>query len=69
MNYESEDQRAVNVLLNNQTMKMIKQNRKRLIPIIKTILFYTHNNLPLCGHQESGSLKLDNVREDCLLGN
>lgn len=68
-NYESGEQRVVNVLLNNQTKKIIEQNRERLIPIIKTIFFCARNKLPLRGHQETGSLKLDSVREDCLLSN
>lgn len=68
-NYENGDQTAVNVLLSNQKREIIEHNRKRLIPIIKTILFCARNNLPLRGHGESGSLKFDNVREDCLSGN
>ncbi|XP_060881979.1 uncharacterized protein LOC132953621 [Metopolophium dirhodum] len=68
-NYENGDQTAVNVLLSNQKREIIEHYCKRLIPIIKTILFCARNNLPLRGHRESGSLKFDNVREDCLSGN
>jgi hypothetical protein len=38
-NYENGDETAINVLLSNQKREIIEHNRKRLIPIIKTILF------------------------------
>jgi len=68
-NYENGNQRAVNVLLSYQKREIIEHNRKRLIPIITTILFCARNNLPLRGYRESGSLKFDNVHEDCSSGN
>lgn len=44
---------SVNVLL-----KTIEYNRKRLLPIVKTILFCARNNIPLRGHPEMGSMAM-----------
>lgn len=35
--------------------------RKRLIPIIKTIIFCGHNNLSLRGHRDDGILDIDSA--------
>lgn len=36
----------------NQSYKQAIENRKKLEPIIKTIIFCGHNNLPLRGHRD-----------------
>lgn len=43
----------------------MENNSKRLVPIIKTIIFCGHNNLPLRGHRDDGILDIDSA----LVGN
>jgi len=38
---------SVEVMLSNKVSSIMENNRKRLVPIIKTIFFCGHNNLPL----------------------
>ena len=56
INYESGGSKAVDVLIDKHKQQVIESNRKRIVPIIKTILFCARNNLPLRGHRESGLL-------------
>ncbi|XP_050063160.1 zinc finger MYM-type protein 1-like [Aphis gossypii] len=67
-NYETGNEKAVNVLLDNRNRQVIEYNRKRLIPIVKTIIFCAQNNLALRGHREIGSIKDNDTREKCLSG-
>lgn len=67
-NYETGNEKAVNVLLDNRNRQVIEYNRKRLIPIVKTIIFCAQNNLALRGHREIGSMKDNETREKCLSG-
>lgn len=46
-------------LVNQQRLNEIKENRERLKPIVKTIIFCGRNNLPLRGHRDDGQLKID----------
>jgi len=39
----------------------MESNRKLLVPIIKTIIFCGHNNLPLRGHRDDGILDIDSA--------
>ncbi|XP_050064693.1 52 kDa repressor of the inhibitor of the protein kinase-like [Aphis gossypii] len=60
--------KAVDVLLDKHKQQVIDSNRKRIVPIIKTILFCARNNLPLRGHRESGLLSSSEIRSSCLNG-
>lgn len=42
------------VILNKKIQHIIEVNRKRLVPLIKTIIFCGQNNLPLRGHRDDG---------------
>lgn len=52
---------SVEVMLSNKVLSIMESNRKRLIPIIKTIIFCGHNNLPLRGHRDDGILDIDSA--------
>lgn len=67
-NYETGNANAVNVLLDSRNKKVIKYNRKRLVPIVKTIIFCVRNNLALRGHREIGSMKDDETKNNFLSG-
>jgi len=68
INYESGGSKAVDVLLDKHKQQVIDSNRKRIVPIINTILFCARNNLPLRGHRESGLLSSSEIRSSCLNG-
>lgn len=68
INFESRNEKTVDLLIDQQKKRIIESNKKRLVPIIKTILFCARNNLPLRGHRETGSLSLDSVRSSCIGG-
>jgi hypothetical protein len=68
INYESGGSKAVDILLDKRKQQVIESNRKRIVPIIKTILFCARNNLPLRGHRESGLLSSSEIRSSCLNG-
>lgn len=40
-------------------MAIIDKNKKRLVPIVKIIIFSGHNNLPLRGHRDDGQLEIN----------
>lgn len=48
-------QQSIGEQLNKAVTSQIAENRKRLYPIVKTILFCGHQNIALRGHRESGS--------------
>jgi hypothetical protein len=48
------------LLLTKQKLEKI-ENRKRLIPIIKTIIFCGQNNIPLRGHRDDGDLNVQSI--------
>ncbi|KAG8171727.1 hypothetical protein JTE90_022423 [Oedothorax gibbosus] len=52
----------ISYMLDKKKAAVVEHNRKRLKPIVKTILFCARNNLPLRGHRDDG--KMNN--EDCL---
>lgn len=56
------------MLLDKYKQQTIEYNRKRLMPIVKTILFCARHNIPIRGHREMGSMASDDVRDVCLNG-
>lgn len=42
--------------VNSQRLKQINENRERLRPIVKTIIFCGHQNISLHGHRDDGKL-------------
>jgi hypothetical protein len=40
-------------------VSQIKENRKRLIPIIECVILCGHEELPLRGYRDSGSIIVD----------
>ncbi|CAH0402528.1 unnamed protein product [Chilo suppressalis] len=56
--YENPE-KAVNNLIETEKLKMIKSNRERLIPIVKTIILCGRENIPLRGHRDDGTLSDD----------
>lgn len=48
------EKEVINVI-NTERMKQILENRKRLKPIIETIVFLGRQNIPLRGHSDSGN--------------
>lgn len=57
-NFEN-PQKNVAVLLDTEAQRRICENRKRLYPIIKTIILCGTENIPLRGHRDDGELNLD----------
>ena len=51
-------------MLNSHWARQIRDNRERLKPIIKSILFCGRNGLALSGHRDSGDLTLDQPAEN-----
>jgi len=43
-------------IIDTERMKQIKENRERLVPIIKSIIFLGHQNIALRGHKDNGIL-------------
>lgn len=58
-NYKSS--KSVKTILNKKSMAIIDKNKKRLVPIIKSIIFCGHNNLPLRGHRDDGQLEINSA--------
>ncbi|XP_054706649.1 52 kDa repressor of the inhibitor of the protein kinase-like [Uloborus diversus] len=59
----------VGLLIDARKASIIEQNLKRLKPIVKTVLFCAHNNLPLRGHRDDGNLNSREEQENALRGN
>ena len=68
INFENPNKMSVFVILNKHMKETTENNRKRLVPIVKIILFCARHNLPLRGHREQGNLVSDDVRNACLIG-
>lgn len=49
----------INIQLNTQLKKTISENRAKLYPIVKTVLFCGREGLPLRGHRDYGQLSVD----------
>lgn len=56
--------RSIENKLNQEAYSQSLENRKKLTPIIKTIIFCGQNNLPLRGHKDSGTLNVDATFEE-----
>lgn len=52
-------EKAVDVMLQTQKQAIIENNKQLLVSIIESILFCGRNILPLRGHRDSGTLKLE----------
>jgi hypothetical protein len=63
--YNSGGKKYVNVFFDDCLNQVIEYNHKRLMPIIKLILFCTQINLPLREYRESVTLKCADVRKEC----
>lgn len=53
------------VVAHNQ--QVIADNRKRLVPIIKSIIFCARQNIALRGHRDDGKVNIDNENNDELI--
>lgn len=49
-------QKTVDIQLDDQLNETVKENKKKLIPIIKTIIFCGRHNIPLRGHRDDVNL-------------
>jgi len=58
--YENKCDGIDDLLMKKQQLEKI-ENRKRLTPIIKTIIFCGQNNIPLRGHGDDGELNMDSI--------
>ncbi|CAF3377696.1 unnamed protein product, partial [Rotaria sp. Silwood2] len=58
--YEGKCDGVDDLLLNKQKIEKI-ENRKRLIPIIKTIILCGQNNISLRGHRDDGDLSMESI--------
>lgn len=54
LNQDSNAQQLINVILNNQISNQVLENRKKLIPIIETVLLCARQNIYLRGHRDDG---------------
>ncbi|KAK4874058.1 hypothetical protein RN001_013418 [Aquatica leii] len=53
--YECPD-KGVNIQIETKKLKIIKSNRERLIPVVKTIMLCGRENIPLRGHRDDSEL-------------
>lgn len=62
--FEKKCESIDDVMVTKQKLEKM-ENRKRLMPIIKTIVFCGQNNIPLRGHRDDGHLNFESiVREE-----
>ena len=54
LNQDSNAQQPINVILNNHISNQVLENRKKLIPIIETVLLCARQNISLRGHRDNG---------------
>lgn len=68
--YVNNSAAPVNLAMNTQTLKIIESNRRRLRPIIDTVLLCAKSGLPLRGHRDTtGPLNSEQTIQSCLNGN
>jgi len=48
-------------ILDSQRMKLIKENRERLKPIVETIIFLGRQNIAFRGHRDDGNLMTESI--------
>lgn len=53
---------SIDIQLNNKLKIEIQENRKKIIPIIETIIFCGHQGLALRGYNDSGLISLQNAK-------
>jgi hypothetical protein len=53
--YDKPESEVINMVA-NQRLKQVEENRRRLVPIIESILFLGRQNIALRGHRDDGSL-------------
>ncbi|CAH1153707.1 unnamed protein product [Phaedon cochleariae] len=53
--YRSRDKQICN-LINSERLRQVEENRKRLKPIVETIIFMGRQNIALRGHRDDGNL-------------
>lgn len=56
--YDNPSSEIVN-LVNKQHLNQAEENRKRLIPIVKTVILLGRQNIPFRGHRDDGPLTAD----------
>lgn len=54
-NYRQPQKEVVNQV-NAERLRQVRENRERLQPIIKTIIFLGRQNIPLRGHRDDGPI-------------
>lgn len=53
----------VSLLMNEEVRNQVSKNRKKLIPIIKTVILCGRQNFPLRGHRDDGDLDIEEEKE------
>lgn len=64
----SSSDQSITVKMDSKIIKILEENRKRLRPIIKTVIFSARNNLPLRGHRDDGQFNYDEKSNDMTSG-
>lgn len=54
-NFNAGGSKSLNIILSDKTKSVMEANRKRLVSIVKTIIFCGKNNLALRGHRDDGT--------------
>lgn len=69
-NYENLGKNIIN-LVNAHRMRTVDENRKRIRPVIQTLLFLTRQYIALRGHRDDGNLldSIDNSNQNSIVGN
>ncbi|XP_069675925.1 52 kDa repressor of the inhibitor of the protein kinase-like [Periplaneta americana] len=54
----------VPVQLNNEVLRTVRENRMKLVPIVKTIILCGRQNIPLRGHRDDGAIDLESENQN-----
>ena len=52
---KTNEKQPIDMILNKQVSKQVTENREKLVPIIKTVLFCARQNIPLRGHRDDAN--------------
>ncbi|KAJ4426412.1 hypothetical protein ANN_27226 [Periplaneta americana] len=52
------------VQLNNEVLQTVRENRMKLVPIVKTIILCGRQNIPLRGHRNDGAIDLESENQN-----
>ncbi|KAJ4439280.1 hypothetical protein ANN_07400 [Periplaneta americana] len=52
------------VQLNNEVLQTVRENRMKLVPIVKTIILCGRQNIPLRGHRDDGAIDLESENQN-----